>query len=113
MIQAPIMSAYVWGAVILIVFFLVAVTASNMILYKPNNPGTAARKVWFWLCCLLATVATFAIGVWKAGDISVPVTKQAFENHVYIATGVVFLAFILVGFAISKICSNSKLGTWF
>ena len=72
--QVPISNAYIWALTIFVAFLLIAILVACIIPYKPNNPGTTARRIWFWILAVATPI---------------------------------------VGFIISKIFRNSKVGTWF
>lgn len=120
MVGIPVSTAYLWTAVVAVVFFLIAVVAANMILYKPNNPGTTARRIWFWVLAVLTPIVGFIVNniylnnVKQSGETTVTATSESeFMLHSGIAAVVFLLLFIGLGFALSKVFKNSKVGTWF
>lgn len=106
-------SAYMWAIVIMIAFFLVAIVIANLIVYKPKNPGTTARKLWFWALCAATGVVAFVVNFIIGNGISVPSLQSSYHLHSAIAAGIAVLLYILIGFVASKIFANSKIGTWF
>lgn len=111
--QVSITSAYMWAIVIMAVFFLLAVIISNLILFKPNNPGTTTRRIWFWVLCVATGVVGFLINFIIGKGITVPSIQGDYFMHSGIAAGVCVVVYILVGFVVSKLFPNSKVGTWF
>ncbi|MCM1139105.1 MAG: hypothetical protein NC453_11105 [Muribaculum sp.] len=111
--QVSMTSAYMWAIVIMVVFFLAAVVIANLIVYKPKNPGTTTRRLWFWVLCAATGVVTFVVNFIIGNSISVPNLQSSYHLHSAIATGVAVLLYILIGFGASKIFANSKVGTWF
>lgn len=111
--QVSITSAYMLAIIIMVVFFMLSVIIANLILFKPNNPGTTARRLWFWVLCIASGVIGFVVNYIIGRGISVPSTQSDYYMHSGIAAGVCVLVYILVGFAVSKIFPNSKVGTWF
>lgn len=111
--QVPISNAYIWALSIMVAFLLIAVLVANLILYKPNNPGTTTRRIWFWVLAVLTPIVGFLINSYIASGIEVPTQKTAYLMHSGIGAGVGLVLFILLGFILSKIFSNSKIGTWF
>lgn len=99
--------------VIMVVFFLIAVAVSAAIPYRPNNPGTTARRIWFWVLCVVAAVVGFVVNYIIGTNITVPSIQSSYYMHSGIAAGVSALLYIFVGFGISKIFPKSKVGTWF
>lgn len=106
-------TAYVWAAVIMIVFLLAAIIISSMISYKPNNPGTTTKRIIFWVCAVLTFAAAFLVNIGIAHSIELPSEKSSYETAGLIGAGVAFVLFIVFGFVISKIFRQSKIGTWF
>jgi len=111
--QISISSAYMWAIIVMAVFFLLAVLVANMILYKPNNPGTTQRRVWFWVFCVASAVIGFVINYFIGHNIDVPSLQSSYYMHSAIAAGVGIVIYVIAGFALSKIFSSSKIGTWF
>lgn len=111
--QVSNFTAYMWALVIMVAFFLLAVIISNLILFKPNNPGTTARRIWFWGLCVATGVVGFIINFIIGKGITVPSTQSDYFMHTGIAAGVAVLLYIIVGFGVSKLFPNSKVGTWF
>lgn len=111
--QVSITSAYMWAIVVMVAFFLLAVLISNLILFKPNNPGTTARRIWFWGLCVATGVVGYLINFIIGRGITVPSIQSDYFMHSGIAAGVGVVVYILIGFMVSKLFPNSKVGTWF
>lgn len=111
--QVSITSAYMWAIVIMVVFFILAVAISNLILFKPNNPGTTKRRICFWICCVATGVVGFVTNFIIGKSITVPSDQSDYFMHTGIATAVSVVLFIIIGFVVSKLFPNSKVGTWF
>lgn len=111
--QVSLTTAYMWALIVMVVCFFIATVISNMILFKPNNPGTTTRRIWFWVLCVLSAIIGFVINYFIGNSISVPSVQSNFYMHAGIAAGVSFVVYVLLGFIISKIFPNSKVGTWF
>jgi hypothetical protein len=111
--QASMTSAYMWSCVVLVVFFLLAILIANMILFKPHNTGVTQRRVWFWILCVATGIVGFLINYAIGSGISVPSIQANYYMHSGIAAGASVLVFIILGFVLSRIFSNSKIGTWF
>ena len=112
-------------------FLLLAMLVASLIKFEPgSNPkDPQKRKLWFWILGVLATILAFVLLFFV---IPVPVeavdwdqivdvsAKRRYENlmahytmMVGIATGVCFVVYILLGFILSKIFKNKKIGNWF
>lgn len=111
--QASMTSAYIWAIVIAVVFFAAATIFSNMVLYKPNNPGTTKKRIIFWCFCIATPVVGFLINFIIGNKITVPNIQSKYLTNAGIAAGICFVAFFVIGFIVSKIFSKSKIGTWF
>lgn len=111
--QVSITSAYMWALIIMVGCFLLATIIANLILFKPNNPGTTQRRIWFWSLCVVSGIIGFIINFFIGKNISVPTIQSSYFMHAGIATGVSALLYIIVGVVVSKMFPNSKVGTWF
>ena len=111
--QVSITSAYMWALISMVVCFLMATFIANLILFKPNNPGTTQRRIWFWVLCVASGVIGFIINFFIGQNISVPSIQSSYFMHAGIAAGVSVVLYIIAGFFVSKMFPNSKVGTWF
>lgn len=112
-------------------FLLLAMLVANLIKFEPgSNPkDPQKRKLWFWILGVLATILAFVLLFFV---IPVPVeavdwdqivdvsARRRYENLMAhyimmagIATGVCFVAYVLLGFVLSKVFKNKKIGNWF
>ena len=111
--QLSMSSAYMWSAVIMIVFFLLAVLISNMILFKPRDPGTTKRRLWFWILCVATGVVAFVVNFIIGNTSNVPAIQSEYHMNAAIAAVGAVVIYILAGFLTSKLFPSSKVGTWF
>lgn len=111
--QVALSSAYMLAFVTLVFFFLLAVLIANLIIFKPKNPGTTARRIWFWILWALTGVVGYITNYIIGSKINVPSLQSEYLLHSAIAAVISLLLFVVLGFAVSKIFSNSKVGTWF
>lgn len=111
--QASMTSAYMWSFVVMAAFFLLAVLIANMILFKPGNTGVTQRRVWFWILAIGTGIISFLINYGIGSGITVPNIQSSYFMHSGIASGVSVVIFIVLGFALGKVFSKSKIGTWF
>lgn len=102
-----------WSLIVAVAFFLIAAVIANLVLYKPNNPGTVTRRIWFWVLCAATGVVGFVINYIIGSAITVPSVQSSYFMHAGIAAGVSVVAYIAVGFIVSKMLPTSKVGTWF
>jgi hypothetical protein len=111
--QASMTSAYMWSCVVMAVCFLIAVVIANMILFKPGNTGVTHRRIWFWILCVATGIVGFLINYGIGSNITVPSIQANYYMHSGIAAGVSVVIYIILGLVLSKMFSNSKIGTWF
>ena len=108
-------TAYIIGIAVSLVFLLIAALISNGIKYEggSNPKDPKKRKVCFWICLVLSLIATAAIGFIIRGGIQVPSLQAKFTTALFIALGIGLVLYILLGFVLSKMFKNGKLGHWF
>lgn len=106
-------SAYMWAVVTMAIFFLIAVLSANLIIFKPNDTGTTKRRIWFWVLFAFTGIVSFLINYIISTGVEVPSVKSDYLMHSGIACGVALLLYVVLGFIVSTIFKNSKVGTWF
>lgn len=111
--QASTTSAYILAIITMAVCFGLAVLIAGMINFKPNNPGTTKRRIWFWVLCFASAAIGFLINFIIGCKIEVPTLRNEFFTAAGIAAGICLVGYIIIGFAVSRIFPSSKVGTWF
>lgn len=111
--QVSITSAYMWALVSMAICFFIAVIVANAVLYKPGNPGTTTRRIWFWVFCIASGIVGYLINYIIGSNIAVPTIQSNYLMHSGIAAGISVVLYIVVGFLVSKLFPNKKVGTWF
>lgn len=115
-VPALITSTYILAAVCLVVFLLLAIAISSMIAYEggtnPKDPGK--RKMWFWIFAILAPISFYLYNFLMV----IPTVRRgpamdSFAIHPSIATVIVLVSYILLGFILAKTMKRGKLGNWF
>jgi len=108
------MSTYILSIIFVAVVLLIAALISNAIKYEgganPKDPGK--RKMWFWVFAIINPALFYVI----AAFVMVPSSRKESEqwmDALPVSTIVGFVVFILLGFVLSKIFKNGKLGNWF
>jgi uncharacterized membrane protein len=108
------MSTYILSIIFAAVVLLIAAVISNSIKYEgganPKDPGK--RKMWFWIFAVLNPVIFYII----AAFVMVPSNKKQsveWNDSLPIAVGVGFVVYVILGFVLSKVFKNGKLGNWF
>lgn len=106
-------TAYIWSAVVFIIFFLVVILIANMVPYKPNNTGRITRRIWFWVFSVITFAVAFLINLAVAGGIAIQSQKDEYINNSIIGACAAFVLYVVLGLVISKIFPKTKVGTWF
>ncbi len=108
------MSTYILSVIFATVVLLIAALISIAIKYEgganPKDPGK--RKMWFWIFATINPALFYVIAAFAMA----PSSKRAFEewnDSLPIATIIGFFVYIILGFLLSKIFKNGKLGNWF
>jgi len=107
---------YIIAVVAALLFILIAALISNAIKFEggahPKDP--AKRKMWFWVMGILAPIANLVFGLFvyyfPQGN---NYAKAKLITAIGIGSAVTFVAYLLVGFILSKVFKNGKLGNWF
>lgn len=115
-VPALITATYIWAIIFALGFLLIAIVISNLIKFEggtnPKDPGK--RRLWFWVLAILAPIAFFLYNVLL---VSPTLTKgpaaDKFAMHPPIASAVVLITYLILGFVLAKIMSRGKLGNWF
>jgi len=115
-VPALITSTYIFALIFTGVFLLIAVVISNMIKFQagPNPKDAGRRRMWFWIFAILGPVSFYlynflmVISTIKKGP-----AADKFSMHPPIATAIILVLYILIGFILSKSMKRGKLGNWF
>lgn len=115
-VPALITTTYIFAIIFLAVFLLLSAVVSNIIKYEggsnPKDPGK--RKMWFWVFAILGPISFYLYNFLMI----IPTVRSGpamnkFSMHVPIATGIVLVSYIVIGFILAKIMKRGKLGNWF
>ena len=108
------MSTYILSIIFAAFVLLLVAIISNAIKYEgganPKDPGK--RKIWFWVFAILNPVLFYALGAF----VMAPSNRRELEqwnDSLPIATIAGFVVFIILGFVMSKVFKNGKIGHWF
>ncbi|MBB5395076.1 hypothetical protein [Mucilaginibacter sp. AK015] len=108
-------TAYVISGITTLVLLLVAaVIATTINFERGSRPKDAAkRKTWFWVIGALNPALIFLLGyfIFKP-DANVMIVKR-FIHSLSIGAACGFAGYLLLGFVLSKIYKNGKIGHWF
>ena len=115
-VPALITSTYIFAIIFLAVFLLLAIIISNMIAYEggtnPKDPGK--RKMWFWIFAILGPISFYLYNfIVVIPSIRKGPAMDSFSIHPAIATVIVLVSYIVIGFILAKSMKRGKLGNWF
>ncbi len=108
-------SAYIVTIITALLFLFVAALIASAIQFekgsRPRDPRK--RKTWFWILAILNPMIAFTLGyfVFKP-DANVLIVSR-YITALSIGTGIGFIAYIVLGFLLSRMFRNGKLGHWF
>lgn len=107
--------AYILGVAISLVFLLISAIVSNAIKFEGgSNPrDKQKRRLWYWIFCVLSVIVTAVVGFIISSNIAVPGIQKKFNMALLIAMGIGLVLYIVLGFILSKVFKNGKLGHWF
>ena len=97
-------------------FLLLSIIISNIIAYEggtsPKDPGK--RKMWFWIFAILGPISFYLYNfIMVIPNMRPGPAVDAFGSTNLIATLIVLVSYILIGFILSKTMKRGKLGNWF
>lgn len=111
------MNSYITSIIAAGLFILIAALISNMIQFEggsnPKDPGK--RKMWFWIMAILNPVLFYVLSAFVLAP-NPNNNQMAYDDYMAslpIAAGIGFLVYLVLGFVLSKIFKNGKLGNWF
>jgi sulfoxide reductase heme-binding subunit YedZ len=110
------LSAYIMAIVVALVFLLIAAIISNLIQFEsgPKPRDKRKRKTCFWIFAILCPIVIFLFGYFVVRpDITVPSLRDKYTTALSIGTGLAFVLYVAMGFLLSRIFKNLKLGNWF
>jgi len=108
------MSTYIIAVIFAAVILLFAALISNAIKFEggvnPTDPRR--RKIWFWVLGILNPILFYCIAAFAMAPTN-KVQYNKWMDSLPIATGIGFVVYILIGFVLSRMFKNGKLGNWF
>ena len=108
-------TAYVLSGITTLVFLLIAALVANAINFeqgsRPKDPGR--RKTWFWILAVLNPAAIFLLGYFIFKPEANIMLIKRYVNALSLGTAIAFTAYLALGFLLSKVFKNGKIGHWF
>lgn len=106
-------TAYICSAVVLVIFFVVAIVLAHAVKRDETHTGAGLRRLWFWILAVLTLSVSFLINLWVSHGIHQEIVRQHYINNSIVGAGAAFVLFVAIGFLLSKAFKTSKIGTWF
>jgi len=111
------MNSYITSIISAGLFILIAAIISNAIKFEggSNPKDPAKRKMWFWIMAILNPVlfyvlSAFALAPNPEND---QMVYDDYMSSLPIAAGIGVVVYVILGFVLSKVFKNRKLGNWF
>ena len=115
-VPALITSTYIFALIFVVVFLLLAIVISNMISFEGGiNPKDAGkRRMWFWIFAILGPISFYLYNfIVVIPSVRKGPAMDSFSMHPSIATVIVLVSYIVIGFILAKTMKRGKLGNWF
>lgn len=115
-VPAKITETYIVAVIFIVVFIALAILIANLIKFQggtnPKDPGK--RRVWFWVLAILAPLTFYLYNFFLViPNVKTGPALNKFSMHPPIASGVVLIVYIILGFVLAKMMSRGKVGNWF
>lgn len=108
--------AYIMAVAFSLGFLIIAAIISSLIKFEggSNPKDKRNRKICFWTFAALIPELIFSVGFFlMRSGIKIPSKQVEFTMHLGIATAVGLILYVLLGFILSRIFKNGKIGHWF
>ena len=111
------MNSYITSIIAAGLFILIAAVISNAIKFEggSNPKDSGKRKMWFWIMAILNPVMFYVLCafVLAPNPENDQMVYDDYMNSLPIAAAVGFVLYIVIGFVMSKMFKNGKIGHWF
>lgn len=111
------MNSYITSIIAAGLLILIAALISSMIQFEggsnPKDPGK--RKMWFWIMAILNPVLFYVLSAFVLAP-NPNNDQMVYDDYMAslpIAAGIGFVVYVVMGFVLSKVFKNGKLGNWF
>ncbi|AMP98525.1 hypothetical protein AY601_1610 [Pedobacter cryoconitis] len=108
-------SAYIVSLTTALIFLLLAAIIANAIKFEggSNPKDPQIRKKWFWILAILNPAFGYLLGYFLFKPDANMMVINNYLNALNIGTAIGFILYILLGFLLSKVFANGKIGHWF
>ena len=108
-------SAYIISVIVSLVFLLISSLIANAIKFEggsnPSDPRK--RKMWFWIIASLTPIVNYLLGFFVFKPHANIMIVNKYITALGIGTAISFVLYLVLGFVLSKIFRNGKIGNWF
>ncbi len=107
---------YIFSGVFCGAFLLIASIIANAIKYEggANPKDPSKRKMWFWIIGILGALTNLLFGFFNSYyPQNNNYVKSQLINAIGISTALCFILYVALGFLLSRMFRNGKLGNWF
>jgi sulfoxide reductase heme-binding subunit YedZ len=111
------MNSYITSIISAGLFILIAALISNAIKYQggrdPKDPKK--RRIWFWILAILNPVLFYILSAFviSPNPDNDQIVYDEYMASLPIAAGIGFVVYVFLGFILSKVFKNGRLGNWF
>jgi sulfoxide reductase heme-binding subunit YedZ len=108
-------SAYIITLLTALIFVLISALIANAIKFEggSNPKDPQSRKTWFWILAILNPAVAFLLGYFVFKPDANMMVVNRYMSALSMGTAIGFVVYILIGFVLSKIFANGKIGHWF
>jgi sulfoxide reductase heme-binding subunit YedZ len=111
------MNSYIISIISAGLFILIAALISNGIKFEggANPQDPKKRKIWFWIMAIINPVIFFVLAAFVLAPVADD-DQMVYDEYMAalpIAAAVGFVVYVVLGFVLSKMFKNGKLGNWF
>jgi len=108
-------SAYIISLITALIFLLLAAIIANAIKFEggSNPKDPQSRRSWFWILAILNPAVAYLLGYFVFKPDANMMVVNNYVNALSIGTAIGFVLYILLGFILSKVFANGKIGHWF
>ena len=108
-------SAYIITLVTALIFLLLSAIIANAIKFEggSNPKDPQSRKTWFWILAILNPALAFLVGYFVFLPDANRMVVNNYVSALSMGTAIGFVLYILLGFILSKVFANGKIGHWF
>jgi hypothetical protein len=111
------MNSYIISIISAGLFILIAALISSAIKFEggSNPQDPKKRKIWFWIMAIINPVVFFVLAAFVLAPVADD-DQMVYDEYMAalpIAAAVGFVVYVVLGFVLSKMFKNGKLGNWF